>query len=109
MNVLWQGLQLSGVVDWVNASVGPPGIDAGWCRQNLAQSHGVVAPERFRLAYEASSGARQDPRMDALALVEVLAAPSALEQLHDAGLGGLTEGMRRARLDEYAALVAART
>jgi aminoglycoside phosphotransferase (APT) family kinase protein len=56
MNVLW-----SGVVDWTNASVGPPGIDAGWCQGNPVASHGLKAAERFRTAYEAVAGVEQHP------------------------------------------------
>jgi len=35
-NLLWVEGRLAGVVDWVNACVGPPGIDDAHCRLNLA-------------------------------------------------------------------------
>lgn len=35
-NVLWSGDRVSGVVDWVEASVGSAGVDLGHCRVNLA-------------------------------------------------------------------------
>ncbi|MDY0407022.1 aminoglycoside phosphotransferase family protein [Virgibacillus sp. 179-BFC.A HS] len=46
-NVLWEGENVSGVVDWVNACVGPAGIDLGHCRYNLAMLYGVSAAELF--------------------------------------------------------------
>jgi aminoglycoside phosphotransferase (APT) family kinase protein len=42
-NLLWLGPRLTGVVDWVNACVGPVGIDVAHCRLNLAILWG---PER---------------------------------------------------------------
>src|ERR1700730_522709 len=35
-NVLWRREKVSGVVDWVNASIGSPWADVGHCRVNLA-------------------------------------------------------------------------
>jgi aminoglycoside phosphotransferase (APT) family kinase protein len=45
-NVLWEDGVLRGVVDWVNASVGPPGADLGHCRLNLAGRFGPGAADR---------------------------------------------------------------
>jgi len=42
-NLLWVDERLTGVVDWVNACVGPAGIDDAHCRLNLALLWG---PER---------------------------------------------------------------
>jgi aminoglycoside phosphotransferase (APT) family kinase protein len=42
-NLLWHGPRLTGVVDWVNACVGPIAIDVAHCRLNLAILWG---PER---------------------------------------------------------------
>ncbi len=42
-NLLWDGQRLTGVVDWVNACIGPVGIDVAHCRLNLAILWG---PER---------------------------------------------------------------
>ena len=46
-NVLWRAGRVSGVVDWVNASVGAPGADVGHCRMNLARTLGQDAADRF--------------------------------------------------------------
>lgn len=55
-NVLWEDRVLHGVVDWVNASVGPPGADLGHCRLNLASRFGQAAADRLLDLYRALSG-----------------------------------------------------
>lgn len=40
-NTLWWQGRLTGVVDWTQGSWGPPGIDVGWMRWNLACDHGL--------------------------------------------------------------------
>jgi aminoglycoside phosphotransferase (APT) family kinase protein len=67
-NLLWAGRRLTGVVDWSVASSGPPEVDVGHCRLNLAVLFSPDWAERFRLAYEAETGRRTDPRWDLLAL-----------------------------------------
>jgi aminoglycoside phosphotransferase (APT) family kinase protein len=54
-NVLWDDRGVSGVVDWVNASVGCPWADVGHCRANLASELGVAAVESFLALYRAVS------------------------------------------------------
>ena len=67
-NLLWAGGRLTGVVDWSVASSGPPEVDVGHCRLNLAVLFSPDWAERFRLAYEAQTGRRTDPWWDLLAL-----------------------------------------
>jgi aminoglycoside phosphotransferase (APT) family kinase protein len=67
-NLLWSRGRLTGVVDWDAAASGPPDIDTGHCRLNLAVLFGADWAERFRLAYEASAGRRVDPWWDLHAL-----------------------------------------
>jgi aminoglycoside phosphotransferase (APT) family kinase protein len=67
-NLLWAGGRLTGVVDWSVASSGPPEVDVGHCRLNLAVLFSPDWAERFRLAYEAETGRRTDPWWDLLAL-----------------------------------------
>jgi aminoglycoside phosphotransferase (APT) family kinase protein len=55
-NVLWSKGELTGVVDWVHASVGSPDADAGHCRANLAGWFGLEAADRFLDLYLAVSG-----------------------------------------------------
>lgn len=109
MNVLWSRGRLSGVVDWTNASVGPPGNDVAWCRQNLVASHGLKAAERFRAAYESVAGEEQHPVWDALGVIEMLPGGDPhVAQLHDVGLTSLTRRTLRARFDSYAVSIARR-
>jgi aminoglycoside phosphotransferase (APT) family kinase protein len=67
-NLLWSRGRLTGVVDWGSAASGPPDIDAGHCRLNLAILFGADWAEQFRLAYEANAGRRVDPWWDLYAL-----------------------------------------
>jgi len=68
-NLLWSGERLTGVVDWAGASLGPPDVDVGHCRLNLAVLFSVDVAERFCAMYEAESGRRVDPRWDLHALL----------------------------------------
>jgi len=63
-NLLWTGDELTGVVDWTYASLGPPSLDVGHCRLNLALLFSVEIAERFRELYEAASGRRVEPWWD---------------------------------------------
>jgi aminoglycoside phosphotransferase (APT) family kinase protein len=58
-NVLWRDRRVTGVVDWVNASVGSRWADVGHCRMNLARRFGQPAAERFLSLYRAAT-ARDD-------------------------------------------------
>ena len=62
--------KLSGVVDWANACVGPPGIDIATCRWNLADWAGVEAANAFVASYEALTGSRHDRYWDIAAILE---------------------------------------
>ncbi len=59
-NVLWLAGRVSGLVDWVNASVGSPWADVGHCRVNIASELGQDAAERFLAAYRVVSGRSDD-------------------------------------------------
>ncbi len=105
-NVLWSRGRLTGVVDWINASWGPPGIDIAHCRSNLAQLHGVEVADAF-LAGCRSLGIVDDtqPYWDLVDLLDMgsLAGRDAFPGWHDAGLTHLTTSIVRTRLDEYVA------
>jgi aminoglycoside phosphotransferase (APT) family kinase protein len=68
-NVLWRRGRLTAVVDWVNAGIGPPALDVGHCRLNLAVLYSAERAEAFRVAYEAAAGGAIDPRWDITALL----------------------------------------
>jgi aminoglycoside phosphotransferase (APT) family kinase protein len=63
-NFLWRRGRLTGAVDWGMAATGPPDLDVGHCRLNLAVLFGADVAERFRLAYEAEAGRSTDPWWD---------------------------------------------
>lgn len=71
-NLLWRREQLTGIVDWVFASTGPPDVDVGHCRLNLAVLFSADWAERFRKAYEAEAGRKVDPWWDLAALMDFL-------------------------------------
>ena len=55
-NVLWDAGRVSGIVDWVNASIGSPWADVGHCRMNIASELGPAAADRFLELYRSVSG-----------------------------------------------------
>jgi aminoglycoside phosphotransferase (APT) family kinase protein len=63
-NLLWSREQLTGVIDWVQASIGPPEIDVGQCRLNLALLFSADVAERFQHMYEAEVGRKVDSWWD---------------------------------------------
>jgi aminoglycoside phosphotransferase (APT) family kinase protein len=71
-NILWQRGKLTGVVDWLHASIGSPDIDVAHCRLNLAALFSADWAERFRIAYEAEAGRSVDPWWDAVGLLTYL-------------------------------------
>ncbi len=107
-NALWSRGRLSGVVDWVNASRGPGGVDVGHCRVNLVILFGLDTAERFRALQESISGTEQHLFWDAITLIEALPGPWSPATWHDAGRRDLTAELMRERLDEYAVSIAAR-
>jgi aminoglycoside phosphotransferase (APT) family kinase protein len=54
-NVVWDGGELTGVVDWPGAALGPRGFDVGWCRLDLYLLHGERIADRFLDSYQAAS------------------------------------------------------
>jgi aminoglycoside phosphotransferase (APT) family kinase protein len=68
-NMLWSRERLTGVVDWIEACVGPPEVDVGHCRLNLTVLFSASVADRFRVLYEAESGHRVDAWWDIYALL----------------------------------------
>jgi aminoglycoside phosphotransferase (APT) family kinase protein len=86
-NTLWWQGQLTGVVDWTQGSWGPPGIDVGWMRWNLACDYGLEAAEQFLGLWEAASGSMNEhhPYWDVLTAVDLVAAMDPDPPLRDEG------------------------
>lgn len=74
-NVLWDGDQVGGVVDWVETSSGPAWLDVAHGASNLALRHGRAEAERFATAYVAATGKQAEPYWDVVDLVGFLPAP----------------------------------
>ena len=74
-NVLWEGSEVTGVIDWANTSLGAAAADVGHCRLNL---HGEFddAADRFLGEWWAVSGGRGEieyhPYWDIVAAVGFL-------------------------------------
>lgn len=55
-NVLWHNGRVTGIIDWVNASVGAREADVGHCRLNLAQRFGMTVADAFLRQYQERTG-----------------------------------------------------
>ena len=94
-NVLWRGDDIRGVIDWVNASIGPPQIDVGHFRANLMWLAGRrLADAWVEACVRAGVLGDYNPRWDLVIAVDFLSAEwmsdrdrRALERLMLAGLG----------------------
>lgn len=75
-NLLWQGTTVSGVVDWVEASIGPPGLDIAHGATNLAVSFGVPCAIGLLEAYEEEGGGPVEPYWLAFDVTGFLPGPS---------------------------------
>jgi aminoglycoside phosphotransferase (APT) family kinase protein len=73
-NTLWSRGHLSGVVDWTQASWGPPGLDLGHMRWNLVADHGQQVADQFLNCYRAATGSACDdqPYWDLVSLLDLL-------------------------------------
>jgi aminoglycoside phosphotransferase (APT) family kinase protein len=71
-NTLWRDGVLVGVVDWVGGSVGPPSVDLGHMRLNLAWELGTEGADRFLDAHRAVTGLDHHPFWDVVSVVDVV-------------------------------------
>jgi aminoglycoside phosphotransferase (APT) family kinase protein len=104
MNVLWQNDNVSGVVDWVNACIGPAGVDLGHCRLNLALLYGIEVADQFLYDYlkVAEPSFVYNPYWDLNAIFDF--SPVNLTVYKgwlDYGVKGLTDEVVRTRMDQY--------
>jgi aminoglycoside phosphotransferase (APT) family kinase protein len=70
-NVLWVRRELSGLIDWQWACVGPRSIDPAHCRLNLFQYNPRMADE-VRSVWEQRSGLTFDPWADLVSIIGTL-------------------------------------
>lgn len=74
-NVLWSEDRVSGVVDWVETSIGPAWLDVAHCCTNLAIGHGSDTADLFAAAYVARTGRDPQPYFDVMDIVGFLPPP----------------------------------
>jgi aminoglycoside phosphotransferase (APT) family kinase protein len=55
-NILWNGDQISAVVDWEEAAIGDPAIDVAYCCMDIELRGLSAAAAEFLRAYEAAAG-----------------------------------------------------
>jgi aminoglycoside phosphotransferase (APT) family kinase protein len=83
-NTLWTGGRLTGVVDWIGGSWGPPSVDLGHMRVNLAADLGLEVADRFLAAHRALTGFDHHPWWDVASAVDVTPeAPGSWNGLED--------------------------
>lgn len=107
-NALWDGSNLTGVVDWSGARHAPRGVDVAWCRQDLVLLGSAAAADTFLGTYQAESGvelidiAQWDRQAAAQAdpAVETWAPNYA-----GIGRGDVTPPLLRKRLDAWSSLL----
>jgi aminoglycoside phosphotransferase (APT) family kinase protein len=99
-NTLWSDHRLTAAVDWTQGSWGPPQVDLGHMRWNLAAEYGVDVAESFLRAHRevASAELPDQAYWDLVALVDVVANDHP----------GWIPPAEIARLERYAALVLGR-
>ena len=71
-NTLWTGGRLTGVVDWVGGSWGPPSVDLGHMRVNLAWDLDLAVADRFLAAHRDLTGFDHHPYWDVACAVDVV-------------------------------------
>lgn len=108
-NILFHRAKVSGIVDWVNACMGPLEVDVSHCRANLAVIHGMEAADAFDRAYRAQTGApAADPYWDAAQVADADTEDfSGLLAFNTFGLELTVEAIQ-ARLDAFARAAASR-
>lgn len=99
VNVLWSGTRITGVVDWINACMGPVGIDIAHCRSNLAVMYGQTFADDFLCAYqELNRDYEHDPFWDIDDALGALPDVEPYPPWAEFGLTGLTTSIVQQRL-----------
>jgi aminoglycoside phosphotransferase (APT) family kinase protein len=72
-NTLWSRGRLTAIVDWTQASWGPPAVDTGHMRWNLALTYGLDAADEFLRIHRSLAGPLDDqPYWDLVTVLDVL-------------------------------------
>jgi aminoglycoside phosphotransferase (APT) family kinase protein len=109
-NVLWQNGSISGIVDWINACLGPAGADVAHCRTNLALMYGPEVADRFLDRYmRAAGGFTYRPYWDVDGILGgCLPQPGFYRPWREFGLGEIGARELQGRTEQYLRAVMAR-
>lgn len=100
-NVLWIDGDISGIVDWVNACLGPTEVDVGHCRLDLTVVNGTRPASRFLEAWERLSGRRYDRGWDLVAASDLMADVQVYPPWIDLGVTHLDLAEVRRRVEAF--------
>ena len=101
-NLLWDGGQMTGIVDWAFACLGPAAVDVAHTRFNLMMVDGSETADRFLLTYETRDPSYEHhPWWDAAELLTWDDEFSGLMAFNVFG-AGLEVELLRSRVDTYA-------
>lgn len=109
LNVLWDGDRLSGVVDWINACLGPAAEDVSHCRTNLVMMFSIAAADQFLAAYcQAADAFTYHPYWDLDSLLDMcLPEPTVYPAWPELGLTHITPRFLQQQVDAYLAHILA--
>ena len=96
-NLLWREQQLTAVLDWEDAALGPAASDVACCRAELNAAFDATAARVFTERYLAASA----DQLSDLALWDLYVGSAALATLHAWGLPAEIEARRRERTSEF--------
>ncbi|MDH3644474.1 MAG: aminoglycoside phosphotransferase family protein, partial [Gammaproteobacteria bacterium] len=89
---------------WVNACMGPRGVDVAHCRLNLVLMYGLAVADAFLAAYdEAAGGYRHDRYWDLDAALAWFPEPTSYPPWEDFGLGPIEEPLLIERIVQFLA------
>jgi len=102
-NILWQGGRISGIVDWVNACIGPASVDIAHCCGNLAFMYGSEIADRFLQAYQKISNDKNQyhPYWDLDWILGRLPEPTFYNPWKQFGLSVIEKEVLKQRLEEH--------
>lgn len=110
-NILWKDNNVSGVVDWPGACLGPAGVDVGHARVNLTMLAGVNVAEQFLESYQKhmEHNFAYEPYWDIISLLDIGVEDLKLYPGWAAfSVNDLTDQIIRQRVDEYAVALCAK-
>lgn len=99
--MLWSEGRISGIVDWVETSLGPAWLDVAHCCTNIALVHGNQAADLFAAAYTRRTGRGAQAYFDVMDIVGFLPPPE--------GKGPFHPTRERENLEERLRVVMSRT